>query len=59
MLSTNGSDVDAHHDEFVQSLIELMGWYGKSVKDVLLILEAESSIGSILSFPSNVKQSIH
>ncbi len=58
LLSAGESDVDAQHDEFVQSLRELMGWYGKSVKDVVAILKAEPSLGDQGSIV-NVPQSIH
>lgn len=59
MLSADESDVNAQCDEFVQSLRELMAWYGKSVKEVLLILEAEPSLGQTQSAYVNAQQRIH
>ncbi|KIY42695.1 hypothetical protein TZ03_01180 [Pseudomonas sp. 10-1B] len=52
-------DVDAQHDEFVQNLKELMGWYGKSVKDVVTILATEPSLGNVQSSSVNAPHSIH
>lgn len=59
IVRSRETDADAQHDEFVQSLRELMGWYGKSIEDLLEILEAEISRGRMQLLSIKGVQSVH
>lgn len=52
-------DADVLNDEFVQSLRELMGWYGKSLEDLVNILESEIARGRLQLFSIKGIQSVH
>ncbi|PPA05787.1 hypothetical protein C4E44_01975 [Pseudomonas sp. MWU12-2312b] len=52
-------DADALNDEFVQSLRELMAWYGKSIEDLVNIIESEIARGRIQLFSIKGIQSVH
>jgi hypothetical protein len=53
------SDVDAQQVEFLQNLRELMGWYGKSAGDVMVMLQAEPSLGEVRSSSINAPLTVH
>ncbi|WP_422403094.1 hypothetical protein [Pseudomonas sp. GZD-209] len=53
------SDVDPQYGEFVQNLRELMGWYGKSAKDVMAMLQTEPSLLEVQSSSVSALHSIH
>jgi|CXWL01.1.fsa_nt_gi hypothetical protein len=52
-------DLDSEHDEFVQGLKKLMGWYQKSIEDLVNILEVEMMRGSMQLLSIKMVRSIH